>query len=276
MKPFDQYIADCPVSDIHSDANFNGRALFAPATVADLADDIRTRTLLFPILLRPMEDIPTDKQVDGFKYSVLAGFRRFMAIGLLQWETVPCLVKHGLDEEVAKSINLAENLKRKDMSPIEVARGIRKHFPHHSISAISKLIKQDVNWVSRRLRLLDLPNEVIDALDSGRLVLEKALLVAQGETREEQLHIFKEVTKPNRSPSKPIQFGDKIRRHRRYRSRGETNTLLAHIMENGDAYDLPSATIKMVGKVLLWSTHKIETDDLLDYFGLPPLGDDCE
>lgn len=258
-----------PYSSIHADVAFNVRDSFTPESVEELADDIRAKGLLFPLLVRPMDELPT--RVVGFDWSLIAGFRRHAAITLLRWDTVPCLIKKGLSEEDARSINFAENLERTDLSHMEVARGLRSRFPGQSIRQIAKTLKRPVTWVQRRLQLLKLPIEVAAALDSGRINLDQAFHVSRGETRDEMFEIFNHVTQPTKRRAKHLVLGGKVIRHHTYRTRKEFGAIANHLLTHGEKCGLDKKTQKYIGQVLLWGMQRVDTDQLLETLDLPPM-----
>jgi len=259
--------------DIHADHSFNGRDLFTVDSVADLASDIKKTGLIFPIVVRPMSDVPKADQYKDYKWSILAGFRRFTAISeVLQWEEVECLIKKGLPQELAKSLNLSENLNRNDLSPVEIGRAIRKHYPGMGVRQIAKLIGRDHNWVHRRVRLLDLPPDVIAALESGRITHKAALIIAGFRTREEQLEAFTELTKKGRRPGAPLIIHNKAKRIHRYRSYQDTRAMVAHLMEFGPPSGMSDELLYKIGKTLLWSMNDVQTEELLQILELPLKG----
>ncbi len=93
---------------IDDNPKHNCRGRITSQDVDFLARDISINGLLQPIVIRPI--------VEGnFKYRVVAGFSRFMALRVLRWKEIPAVIRECTDEEAA-FINLSENLIRKDLN----------------------------------------------------------------------------------------------------------------------------------------------------------------
>ena len=159
-----------PISEIWIDSGFNVRDPFLPEAVRSLAQSISDNGghplgLMYPLIIQPWTQQP------GFNYKLLAGFRRMAAVKQLRWTSVPCKVMpDDLSKFEADKINYIENLERKDLNIVEEARGIQKLFPHgESIKEIAREIRRDMEWVRRRVLLLQMPVEVQKHFESGRL-----------------------------------------------------------------------------------------------------------
>jgi ParB family transcriptional regulator, chromosome partitioning protein len=85
-------------------------------TIRDLAVSMHQHGLLYPIIVRPIED--------GFE--IVAGNRRFEACRLLHWKYIPAMVRE-LSEKDAFEIQLTENIQRMTMNPIEEAKAFRRY-----------------------------------------------------------------------------------------------------------------------------------------------------
>jgi ParB family chromosome partitioning protein len=145
---------------------------FDESALLALADSIRARGVLQPVLVRP---------VHGGTYELIAGERRWRAAQLAELETVPSLIR---TQDDAASIELAliENMAREDLNPIEEARACTLLVDELGLTRedIGRRVGRSRVAVSNLLRLLDLPDEVIDLLAAGHLTEGhgRALLMA--------------------------------------------------------------------------------------------------
>jgi len=145
---------------------------FDEAALVALADSLRERGVLQPVLLRP---------VPGGTYELIAGERRWRAAQLAGFEHVPALVRPRGDEE-SLELALIENMAREDLNPLEEARACAALVEELGLTreAVGRRIGRSRVAVSNLLRLLELPDEVLDLLTDGVLTEGhgRALLLA--------------------------------------------------------------------------------------------------
>ena len=137
------------------------RSQFDDEALVTLAESIRTRGVLQPVLVRPLP---------GGRYELIAGERRWRAAQLAERPELPAIVRHRDD---AGSLELAviENMAREDLNPIEEARACA------ALVEELGLTREDVGLrvgrsrvaVSNLIRLLELPDEVLELLQRGDL-----------------------------------------------------------------------------------------------------------
>src|SRR3954469_7175033 len=137
------------------------RQHFDEATLAALAESVRQRGILQPVIVRP---------VAGGTYELVAGERRWRAAGLAGLETLPALV-HARDDAQALEIALIENMAREDLSPVEEARACAALVEELGLTReeVGRRVGRSRVAVSNLLRLLDLPDDVLDLLERGEL-----------------------------------------------------------------------------------------------------------
>lgn len=142
---------------------FQPRQDMEPTALQELADSIRERGVLQPILVRPNPDVPG-------QYQIIAGERRWRAAQLAQCHTVPVHVRD-LDETDAMVAALVENLQRADLNPVEEAEGFSRLLEDHSLTQeeLAKAIGKSRPHVANMLRLLRLPPMVRAELKKGTL-----------------------------------------------------------------------------------------------------------
>src|SRR5881227_3201956 len=137
------------------------RRRFDEATLAGLAESVRRRGVLQPVLVRP---------VAGGTYELVAGERRWRAAKLADLETVPALVRTH-DDAQALEIALIENMAREDLNPVEEARACAALVEELGLTReeVGRRVGRSRVAVSNLLRLLDLPDEALAFLEEGGL-----------------------------------------------------------------------------------------------------------
>jgi len=148
------------------------RRHFDETELEELADSIRQRGVLQPILVRPAPGAPGE-------YQIVAGERRWRASQRANLHTVPVIVRTLDDAEVAE-ISIIENVQRADLNPLEEALGYKTLMDqfNRTQEAVAKVVGKSRSHVANALRLLALPEAVRDHLVSGRLSAGHARAVA--------------------------------------------------------------------------------------------------
>lgn len=137
------------------------RSRFDDQALAELAASIRAHGVLQPVLVR---------ERDG-GFVLVAGERRWRAARLAGLSTVPAVVRELLADEDELQLALVENLQRRDLTPLEEARAyddLRGRFGL-SQAQIADRVGVDRSTVANALRLLKLPPEIQELLESGKL-----------------------------------------------------------------------------------------------------------
>ena len=145
------------------------RKQFESESLASLADSIAENGVLQPLLVRA--------EGDGF-YQIIAGERRWRASRMAGLTEVPVVIKDVSDEQ-AMELALVENLQREDLDPVEEAAGIRELMTRCDLTqeqAARKLGKSR-SALANSLRLLNLPENVLELLKSGFLNMGHAKVI---------------------------------------------------------------------------------------------------
>jgi ParB/RepB/Spo0J family partition protein len=128
------------------------RLAFNEETLQELSASIREHGVLQPILVRPLE---------GNRFQLIAGERRWRASKLAGLDSVPALIED-IDDDTALEIAIIENLQREDISPLDEAamydRMVRDH--GYSIRKLADKLGKDKGYLENRLRLADAPDEI--------------------------------------------------------------------------------------------------------------------
>ena len=155
-------LSEIPIEWINT-GPWQPRRVFAQDALAELADSIRQKGIVQPILVRPSPDRPT-------RFELIAGERRWRAAQLAQLHIVPAIVRDFTDAQ-AYEIALIENVQRADLSAIEEAQGYQKLLAHHGYTQdqLSEIIGKSRSHIANLLRLLTLPEKVQDMVMEGLL-----------------------------------------------------------------------------------------------------------
>ena len=149
------------------------RKRFDEEALAALAGSLRERGVLQPVLVRP---------VAGGTYELVAGERRWRAAQIAGLEQIPALVQDR-DDAASLEVALIENMAREDLNPVEAARAVAALVEELGLKReeVGKRVGRSRVAVSNLLRLLDLPDEVLELLERGALTEGhgRALLLAE-------------------------------------------------------------------------------------------------
>jgi ParB family chromosome partitioning protein len=154
------------------------RRQFDSESLEGLAASIKAQGLLQPILVRP-------KDGEEGRYQVIAGERRLRAARMAGLERVPVIVR-AVDDGLALTLTLLENLQREDLRPIELAQGLKELVERFGLTQaeLARGLGVSREHVSNTLRLLKLPEKVRELLDSGLITPGHGRLLASLEPPE--------------------------------------------------------------------------------------------
>src|SRR4051812_2720962 len=157
------------------------RREFDEGALVSLADSLRERGVLQPVLVRP---------VPGGTYELIAGERRWRAAQLAELETVPALVRP-YDDAESLELALIENMAREDLNPVEEARACAALVDDLGLTreGVGRRVGRSRVAVSNLMRLLDLPDEALDLIGGGELTEGhgRALLLAEDHAERRRL-----------------------------------------------------------------------------------------
>jgi ParB family chromosome partitioning protein len=190
MEFFDTSIVEQIEMKMIRPSQFAVRDKFQKMTNEDetLHISIREHGLLQPILIRPISH--------GFE--IVAGHRRFHACRSLRWRFIPCKIREMSDKQ-AYEIQLTENMQRKAMDPVEEAEAFRRYvmdFGWGGVSELAKKIGKSEEYVSHRIQLLKLPDDIKDQVITSRLNVSQAMELTNL-SQERQSEIIEQVINGN-------------------------------------------------------------------------------
>jgi ParB family transcriptional regulator, chromosome partitioning protein len=173
---------------------FQPRREFDEARLRDLSDSIRQYGVLQPLVVSRMEVIGDEGIV--VEYELIAGERRLRASKLAGLKEVPVVIRVGDDNMAKLELAIIENLQREDLNAVERARAFFRlaeefKFTHGQIGT---KVGKSREYVSNTLRLLALPQEVLDALSAGKISEGHSRpILMLADRPQEQIVLFKEI-----------------------------------------------------------------------------------
>ena len=137
------------------------RRTFDQARLAELAESIRTRGVLQPVVVHPLA---------GGSFELVAGERRLRAAQMVELETIPALVRDTDDWE-RLDLALAENMARVDLNPIEEARACAMLVEDLGLTKqeVGRRVGRSRVAISNLIRVLELPEEALELIERGEL-----------------------------------------------------------------------------------------------------------
>ena len=156
-----------------------------------LAESIQEHGVLQPILVRPLF-------MGG--YQIIAGERRWRAARMAGLTTIPAVIRD-MDDEAVMEAALIENLQREDLNPMEEAMGYNNLILNYGMTQeeVAKTIGKSRPAIANSLRLLSLPEEIIDMLTKGELSAGHGKALLSFKTSEEQLENAKKAVETGMS-----------------------------------------------------------------------------
>lgn len=158
---------------------------FDEESLRDLADSIAAHGILQPLLVRPLPD-------GG--YQLVAGERRWRASRMAGLFEVPVIIKEMSDSEMLQ-ISMIENLQREDLNPIEEALGYKTLLEEYHLTQeeISKSVGKSRPVIANALRILALPQEILDMIRDGKISSGHGRALLGFSDKAEQLRVARAI-----------------------------------------------------------------------------------
>jgi len=174
---------------------YQPRREFNEQALRDLSDSIRQYGILQPLVVSRIENWNEDGSLQ-VTYELIAGERRLRASKLANLSQVPVLIRVGDDNRTKLELAILENLQREDLNPVDRAKAFARLSTEFNLKhqEIGQKVSKSREYVSNTLRLLTLPEDILNALSAGK--------ISEGHTRplmmlvdrpEDQLSLFKEM-----------------------------------------------------------------------------------
>ena len=172
-------LAQLPVATLRP-GKYQPRTRMDETSLAELADSIRSRGVIQPIVVRPVSDT---------QYEIIAGERRWRAARIAGLDKVPVVIRE-VPDEAALGIGLIENIQREDLNPIEEANGLARLIGEFKLTheEVAKAIGRSRAGVTNLLRLLELAPAVQDMVQDARIDMGHArALLSLSKSRQVEL-----------------------------------------------------------------------------------------
>jgi len=174
-------VKQIPLNEISANPD-QPRKTFNEKELNELADSIREKGVLTPIILRNVKNKP-------YLYEIVAGERRFRAAQKAGLSKIPALVKD-LSDKNAMEIALIENVQRENLNPIEEAEGYENLMQkcQYSLQDVSKLIGKSESYIRNLMRINSLPESVKNLIKDGKISASHARTIAVSDNPEQLAH----------------------------------------------------------------------------------------
>ena len=172
-------LAQLPIGMLRP-GKYQPRTRMDETSLAELADSIRSRGVIQPIVVRPVSDT---------QYEIIAGERRWRAARIAGLDKVPVVIRE-VPDEAALGIGLIENIQREDLNPIEEANGLARLIGEFKLTheEVAKAIGRSRAGVTNLLRLLELAPAVLDMVQDARIDMGHArALLSLSKSRQVEL-----------------------------------------------------------------------------------------
>ena len=139
------------------------RRVFDKNSINELAESIKSKGLVQPILVRPSHSSEGE-------YEIIAGERRWRAAQVAQLHKIPAVIRN-LNDTESLEIAIIENVQRSDLSPIEEAAGYKKLMEsyNHTQEQLSEVVGKSRSHIANIIRLLSLPQSIQDMISQGNI-----------------------------------------------------------------------------------------------------------
>lgn len=183
---------------------YQPRQIFDPAGVEELVQSIRQHGLLQPIVVRP----------HGSGYQLISGERRLRAFRILGKSAIPATIREGVTDQELLELALVENVQRKDLDPVERAQGFRRMMEqlHLTQEQVADKVGLQRSTVANQLRLLELPENVRQALAKGLIQMGHARALLGAKSEADQLALLERTVREDlsvRSVEDAVRQGNK-------------------------------------------------------------------
>jgi ParB family chromosome partitioning protein len=179
--------------DLLQRGKYQPRTDMRTESLGDLADSIKARGLVQPILVRPL---PRPNPAESQRYEIIAGERRWRAAQLAGLQEIPAVIRDVPDED-AVAMALIENIQREGLNPLEEARALLRLIEEFGLThqAAAEAVGRSRAAVSNLLRLMELTDEVKEMLEGRRIEMGHARALLSLTVRRQQIEVAALVAK---------------------------------------------------------------------------------
>lgn len=165
---------------------YQPRKIFSEAELGELAESIKHMGLIQPITVRAVAD----------QFEIIVGERRFRAAQLVGMTHIPAILANITDEQSAV-LALIENIQRQDLNFVEEAEAYQSLLEKHGMTQkeLAERVGKKQSTISNKLRILNLPDDVIDLLLTNELTERHGRALLKLNSEEDVRHVLKAVIK---------------------------------------------------------------------------------
>ncbi len=176
-------VVELPLEDVLPN-RFQPRIKFSEDAINELSESIKEHGVIQPIVVRPVGD----------RYEIIAGERRFKATTLAGLPTIPAIIINLNDKESAE-VALIENVQRQDLTPIEEAISYKKILDMGYLNQenLAEKIGKSQSAIANKLRLLNLDEDVQEALLNGKISERHARSLLKLSNKEDQVKLLDKI-----------------------------------------------------------------------------------
>jgi ParB family transcriptional regulator, chromosome partitioning protein len=220
---------------------YQPRQVFDMESLVDLADSIREKGVLQPLIVKKAQDD---------KYTLIIGERRLRAAKIAGLKKIPVIEKEVSDQDMLE-LAVLENIQREDLSPVEEAQGYHQlvHEFDISMKELGEKLGKSTSYISNKIRLLKLSPEVMKTLQSEEISEGHARALLGIESKSLQIHAMRLV----------------VRKDLNVR---QTEELVRRLKETEGKDRNMEETRKMIKRVLSKNAKYVQ-NQIEDHFGLP-------
>jgi len=185
-------LANLPV-DLLQRGKYQPRVDMRQESLGELADSIKARGLVQPILVRPL---PRPNPSESQRYEIIAGERRWRAAQMAGLGDIPAVIRD-VPDEAAVAMALIENIQREDLNPLEEARALLRLIEEFGLThqAAAEAVGRSRAAVSNLVRLMELADEVKEMLETRRIEMGHARALLGLTVRRQQIEVAELVAK---------------------------------------------------------------------------------
>ena len=189
-------LANLPL-DLLQRGKYQPRVDMRPESLSELADSIKARGLVQPILVRPL---PHRNPGESQRYEIIAGERRWRAAQMAGIAEIPAVIRD-VNDEAAVAMALIENIQRENLNPLEEARALERLIGEFSMThqQAAEAVGRSRAAVSNLLRLMELADEVKQLLEQRSIEMGHARALLGLTSRRQQIEVANLVAKKSLS-----------------------------------------------------------------------------
>jgi ParB family transcriptional regulator, chromosome partitioning protein len=179
-------LANLPL-DLLQRGKYQPRVDMRPESLGELADSIKVRGLVQPILVRPL---PGHRPGESQRYEIIAGERRWRAAQMAGIAEIPAVIRD-VPDETAVAMSLIENIQRENLNPLEESRALARLVEEFGLThqAVAEAVGRSRAAVSNLLRLMELADEVKRLVEQRSIEMGHARALLSLTSRRQQIEV---------------------------------------------------------------------------------------